>query len=579
MADFYKKQTVQWASIGIGGAILFILGMAGFARYSAWHNLAYSFWDDLYLTFQLISFNSGSVAPPIPLELNLARFLFPLLAGLAGLKAIWQLFNQQIRMIQLTTVKDQVIVCGLSRKGYLLARRFRQRGDPVVVIENDEENDWLESCRKLGMFVLLGDAADPTLLAAAGVNRARAVFAVCDDDGINTEIALAIKNLAKPDRDKPLVCLLHVADPRLCALLRQQEASLDSPAFRLELFNVFERGARQLLYEYPAWDEGSLIKKSTPHLLVIGLGRMGENLLLHAARDWWFQHADPTRRLRVTVIDRRAVQKVESLAIRYPYLNRACDINPLQMEIRSPEFERASFLVDERGQGSIDRIYVCIDDDSLGLHTGLVLLHHLPNDEIPVIIRMAEEAGLARLLEEGKNGSGSYSNLYAFGYLDHTCTPDLIYQTPRDILARTAYEEINRTLRQAGHHPGPDAARPAWDKLARLERQIYFRWVDGLIDFLKEAGIKFQSSDQWDAPAFAFSKDDLERLSINAYSSQALTPGEDHWMNFIWRCQGINPGLPRKKDWDSLPDTTKDQARSAVMAIPGFFNRAGFQLE
>jgi hypothetical protein len=39
---------------------------------------------------------------------------------------------------------------------------------------------------------------------------------------------------------------------------------------------------------------------------------------------------------------------------------------------------------------------------------------------------MSEETGLARLLEDHRDHLGEYRSLVAFGYLDHTCTPDLL---------------------------------------------------------------------------------------------------------------------------------------------------------
>ena len=67
--------------------VLFLLGIAGFARYAAWHNLPLTPLDWVYLTFQLIPLNSGAVEPPVPLELEAARFLLPLLAAAAAVQA------------------------------------------------------------------------------------------------------------------------------------------------------------------------------------------------------------------------------------------------------------------------------------------------------------------------------------------------------------------------------------------------------------------------------------------------------------------------------------------------------------
>ena len=51
----------------------------------------------------------------------------------------------------------------------LLAKVFRERGDRVVVIEQEQGNDLLELCRDLGAIVLIGNATDDDLLRTACV--------------------------------------------------------------------------------------------------------------------------------------------------------------------------------------------------------------------------------------------------------------------------------------------------------------------------------------------------------------------------------------------------------------------------
>ena len=294
---------------GILAVVLFTLGVIGFARHAAWHHLPLKPLDWAYLTIQLIPMNSGVVERPVPPELEAACFLIPLLAAIAAVEAFFRIFREQIHAMRLPWLRKHIIICGLSRKGFLLASQFRRQGHAVVVIERDEENDWLESCRGQGMFLLMGDASDPALLNMAGVARAQALFAVCDNDGANAEIAVRAQELARARQGDPLVCLLHVTDPQLCNLLREQDTGLEEAHFRLELFNVFERAARRMLQKYPAWDEAQGLTNRSPHILIIGLGRMGENLALHAARDWWNIQPRRTGRLQISIIDRHAGQK------------------------------------------------------------------------------------------------------------------------------------------------------------------------------------------------------------------------------------------------------------------------------
>jgi hypothetical protein len=322
----------------------------------------------------------------------------------------------------------------------------------------------------------------------------------------------------------------------------------------LELFNVFERGARRLLKVHPAWRKEQIAFGPAPSLLLVGLGRMGENVLLHAVREWRSQAGDPARRLRVQVIDRNALRKVESLNVRYPRLAAACDLVPLQMEIYSPEFERGSFLFNDQNRLAYDAIYICVDDDTLGLHAGLTLARQLPEAQLPVVIRMTEDTGLAKLLENRRHHHGAFQNLFGYGYLNHTCTPELLDDTPRDRLARAAYEE---TLT-----PGPEAEQPgpgpAWQALDADERQACYRRVDGLHQLLERAGYAVTPIADWDEPVAAFSPEEVERMACLEFD-QSHMGGMDSWV--------------------ALPAADQEAERARVRGIPAFLARAGYQAQ
>ena len=420
-----------WVLFGSLWALAIVIGVTGWVQYSTLHHSTFDFFDDLYLTIQLISFSSGAVEKPVPLILNFARFFLPFLTLLTAIKAFLDVFQEQIRVIRMRSLRNHVIICGLSRKGMLLAAKFRQQGDDVVVIEQDDDNQWLESCRGLGIFVIVGDASDPTILNLAGLVHARGLIAVCDNDGINADILVQVQALASErtprSKAQPLKALAHITDPQLCELLRLKGAAEKDQAFHMELFNAYERAATQLLSKYPVWSEDQVRSGHEPHILLIGLGWMGENIITHAVQDWQTHRLNPKTPLHMTVIDRRAAVKAASFAVRYPHLTEDCQITPLQMEVHSPEFERGEFLVDGNGATLVDRVYVCFDDDALGLQAGLMLHRLVPqNNALMIIIRMAEENGLSKLLEDRKNHHGVYQNLIAFGYLNHICTPDLL---------------------------------------------------------------------------------------------------------------------------------------------------------
>lgn len=90
-------------------------------------------------------------------------------------------------------VQDHAVVCGFGRVGREVATVLRQRGEPVVIVDIDDER--LNGARVLGCDVVLGDATEEQTLLQAGVARARVLIAAADSDANNTFITMTAKAL------------------------------------------------------------------------------------------------------------------------------------------------------------------------------------------------------------------------------------------------------------------------------------------------------------------------------------------------------------------------------------------------
>ena len=101
---------------------------------------------------------------------------------------------------------------------------------------------------------------------------------------------------------------------------------------------------------------------------------MGKSLLLLAARDWKKQKSTSEQKLKVTVIDFRAADKLQLLCHQYPQLEKLCDLVPLDLDFEGLKFQQAGFL---DAEPEIKMIYTCVDDSVLGLTTALSLIEKL----------------------------------------------------------------------------------------------------------------------------------------------------------------------------------------------------------
>lgn len=560
--------------LGLWLAVL-CLGYVGFAKHFEALGQWRSFLDLLYLTLQLFPLQSGAVPPPISWELEIARLLAPAVAAYTAVQALAVVFYEQVQLLRLRFIRDHVVICGLGRMGLLLARGFLRRGERVVVIEQDEGNDFIALCREEGAIAILGNAKDREVLRRAGVSKAKYAFSVCGDDSTNAEVAVHVQELASSRQGHPLTCFVHIVDPRLYHLLREREVA-PSTSYRLELFNIFDRGAWLLLEEHPFFPEKNGIAVQQPHVLVIGLGRMGESLIVHMARNWWSNYAKKYGRLRVSVIDREAERKVESLYLRYPKLKQACELVVLQMDVFWPEFEQASFLIDCEGQCNVTAVYVCLDNDSLGLKAGLTLLQRVRGRDIPIVVRMAYETGLALLLRSTE--SSSFDNLHAFGLVERTCQPELVLGGTHEILARAIHESYVRHQQELGETSETNPSLVSWEELPEDLKESNRCQADHIVVKLKAVGCGIAPLTDWDAERFQFTPEEVERMAQMEHERFVAERLRAGWVYAPGSQSVERKTSPVLVPWAELSECEKEKDRVMVRELPRFLARAGLQV-
>jgi voltage-gated potassium channel len=110
----------------------------------------------------------------------------------SDLNVSWKAKKMQQKIDKL---KGHYIVCGVGLVGTNVAHDLKMTGRPSVIIENDMTHIQRFCDAHPEQLFLQGDATDNDVLLAAGVERARGVFAVAHDDSSNLVISLSAKQL------------------------------------------------------------------------------------------------------------------------------------------------------------------------------------------------------------------------------------------------------------------------------------------------------------------------------------------------------------------------------------------------
>jgi hypothetical protein len=565
----------EWPIVGILGFGALLLGFVGFKRADA----SLSVWDAVYRDLQLIVLESGHLeGQSVPWELEVARLLVPFLAAYVGLKGLAAVFREQVGLLLIRLVPHRVVLCGLGQRGFLIARSLRERGLRLLVIEKDKNNELIEPCRRTGAVVLVGDATDTGVLREARVHRARHVISVCGDDHTNAEVAMRTRELALRRTSGALTCVVHVVDPQLCTLLKAHEiGERHDEAFRLDCFNLFDSCAGALLREYPLSGRRDMGGEK-PHLVVVGLGRLGQSLVVQAARSWKVEQRRPNERLRMTLIDRQAGGATAALVVRYPQLSQACDLIPREVDVESAEFERAEFLFDSDGRCDVTQIYVCLDDDSLGTTAALKLHQRLREHRVPIVVGTARATGLASLLEPELGAQDDFETVRGFALLDRACDAELLLGGTYEILARAIHEEYVRVQEEEGQTRESNPAMVPWDELAETLKDSNRAQASHIGAKLKALGCGIVPWADWGAESFQFTPEEVELLAELEHE-RWVDERRRHGWTYAPGTKNIEKKMsPYMVPWAELPEEVKGWDRVMVQGLPAFVARADFQI-
>lgn len=415
-----------------------------------------------------------------------------------------------------------------------------------------------------GTIALAGDATDPALLRTVGVGRARYLVAVSSDDGANIATGMRARDLVEHRTRGRLTAFVHVADLDLYRHVKEREfGPVTGHGFRLQLFNLYERGARELLdmHPIPAPPSGPV------RVVFIGLGRFGRSAVVQAARTWWADHgADP--RLHVTVVDRAASAELVRLVRRHPALQTTCALTTCDLDTRTPEFEQGGFLDEATQPGRLVRVYVCLGDEEAGLAAALALRPRLRQRGVRAVVRVAQAEGLAALMQPA--AADAVPELAMFGLLPSACRLDHFLRGTNEVIARALHDEYRH-----GVSPGAPAPKAApWDELDEETRESNRTQADDIGAKLAAIGLRIAPLDDWTAPAGVIDGvESLARAEHERWRQERFRLGWRHAVERDDR-RRMHPDLV---PWEQLPEESREKNRHAVRAIPGGLARAGLR--
>jgi len=179
---------------------LLVLGSLGYVWIEGW-----SFFDALYMTVTTLSTVGYREVHP----LSRTGQVYNILLILSGMGVMLYIVTALARVVvegeirealgkrrlvkRLQKLYNHYIICGFGRIGEIIARQLKQRGLPVVIVENNPEV--LARLETLDYSFVAGDATREEVLLEAGIERAKGLVAVLHSDAGNVYITLTARSL------------------------------------------------------------------------------------------------------------------------------------------------------------------------------------------------------------------------------------------------------------------------------------------------------------------------------------------------------------------------------------------------
>lgn len=501
-----------------------------------------------------------------PWQTVIATLLYYALAFGAAFRVAVDSVRRDMRVVWAQRKRNHVIVCGLGQTGMQVVQSFLNAGHEVVVITLDPNSPAALASEKRDVPVLGGDAALPSLLKLAGLDRAHALIITSGSDAKNVEIGMRARDtLSARKPSSPLKVLAQVrAEWLYDAISSHQGAVLGSEAAEFRIFNLHASTAREMLGS-PAFRSAVGLSQSNPNLIIAGFGVMGAEVLVQAVLGTF---ALPGHRVSAAILDRRGDAAAAMAAMKCSHLGEIADL----------KFVPATFSLDsDKARSSIDAllregvaphaVIVALGDDDDALHTALDMRHSLDANgkaDVPVFLRLKDSNKLGAFFAAMEDRQTRKPRLIPFGDLAGVTTPEALLDERGDVLARAVHE-----IFLAAHGTDLTADEP-WTRLPEHFKQQNREFADHIGTKLAAIGYQVGPST---GTKIVFSQDEVEALARM-----------EHWRWSLslrahgWRYAETRDNTARKHpllvDWGALPEDAKEINRKMVREIPNILAHA-----
>jgi len=574
----------------------FALGFHGYTIYRP--ELAHT--DHFISTIRLFlaSFDyrwTPATAPDIPATLIAARWL-ALFAMLIALVKTWSVVAaNHARALKLACTRRHAVVCGLGERGAYITKHLLGKNREVVVIESDAKNPNIATARADGAIVIEGDATSETLLRMAHIHTASEAHITLGDDNKVMAAAIECQRLCggKDRKTKygPLECNAHMQRPHDKELFKAHSLfSERTAAFHPNIIDDNLAAVRQLLVDYA----GAMIAPArapgqTPHIVIIGAGHVGQNLLLQMAH---ILHPTTGKPLDITLVDIHAADREKEFNSRYPFISAPPDdrafITPafITGNIKHCDKTLIEKILNHGNSAAapapnpITGVFLCISNETDSLAAATLLRQHHLDRDIPIVVCTDASEGLSDLFNEKDAAARNYraQNIHIHNLTRSACTQHGPTGEAIDAMAKALHDDYNQRVQATAAPFPPKEEIIGWNDLPDHFKDSNRNQAANLFLNLACAGYAFGPRDPARKTAEAadplYTRDQLQTLGRMEHRRWMIEKYLDGWRRGIRNtAYKLRPDL---KPWEELDEPTKAKDIEPIASTLRHLQAAGY---
>lgn len=524
--------------------------------------------DAFYSTLQLFLINYKLTVSPPNIYLHIARFLAPVMMFLTVILLLLNKFQESMKELYIRTRKRHAIICGLGFLGPIIARKCIEKNIPAFAIEKDTASNEIEKCRDIGAVVVTGDAAEEAMLRRLKIFDASYCIIATGDDARNIGIMSTIRDILKERKGQPLNCYVHISDHHLERLITTGQICMVQPGVVFDFFSIYRKAGEEAARMWMDLN-GGISDLDHPSVLVIGIGRMGENLILRLGREWCTRYQKNPVKLRIVMLDKKSGKK-KQISAKFPWIEKYCILEEICIDLLDGDFLNGNTL--HQYQSQLSAIFVCIVNETTGMSAALSIRQNFDANGVlsdkrsgilPIFVRTERDDGVKNFLEIIGTKHQSQVCMHPFPVLYRGHSLFSIIGGPREKIAQLIHEEYQKDNVKIGE----------WSEISEDIKNSNRDLTDNMDSNLHACGYSIRIMTDC-SDSHQINQDDIEELAKNEHTRYVHERLRSGWKYGPKKdiAKKIHNGLV---SWEEVSEVNKEITYEMVRKYNRYLAEAG----